>query len=497
MKPYLSDGSIVNYNNANTPSAYTELPSGFFGNCKNVTTLYLGFCNSKLTAIPENAFKDDNDNIGLENCTNFYGAFGNNSGITQIPLNIMQLIPEAEDIRGMFGLDSGINITLPSEFFEPSSGNVSKVKYIQSLFYGCTNLIVNISNMASLLNPLTEITSAALLFAKCNKCTGTVPEGFFASNTKLTNISGCFSETKISGLPSGSLFRVSGDTQSTINTLSRISGLFNNCTALTGVINSDLFAGAPNIEYAGIYEESIYPSGSKHALSGVFYNTPIVMFGEDLFNNMPNLKDISGFFSSCSNLVSDWEANANILNTHQYLTNVSKLFSGCNNISNVIPSLFTQSKGTITNVSNLFEGCNISGFDQNLFTGMSNLTNASGMFKNCTRLGINMDNNADIFAGCSSLQNTSELFYGCENLTGSIPARLFNSCRNTIINVSKMFQNCTGLNGTIGTGNEHNTDLSNPNFQLGLLAECLNLTDASYMFSGCIHLSGQLPWDMF
>lgn len=481
-------------------TAYTQLPAQFFGNCKYVTTLASAFYASKLTAIPESAFKDAQGNPGLQRCTSLSIAFASNSGITSFPSNIIKLLPAAQNLAGLFQGDTGITNTLASTFFEPLSGT-STITNINGMFYGCTKVVVDMTNMTSLLTPLVNLTSAALLFAGCTKCTGAVPEGFFSSNTRLTNIAGCFMNTKISALPvGGSIFRANGDTTTNFTSLTKICGLFQGCTSIITVPGSDLFAGGSNITNAGTDYQAA-PTGGNISLTGVFYGcTGITTFGKDIFKAMPRLQNISGFFYNCSNIISQAGGgfDGDILNTHQYLTNVSNLFRGCTNLSiNLVPQLFTASKGSIVSVAGLFMGCtSISDFNTGLFTNMTKLTNANDIFNGCTSLGTGMSA-CNLFEGCTSLQTVQGAFNGCTGITGSIPVTLFNSCRDTLTNVSRMFYGCTDLNGTIGIGNEDTVPTDLVGSQLGLLAECLNLQDASYMFYGCNRLTGKIPWDLF
>lgn len=484
----------------NSDSAYTNLPAQFFANCGYVTSMSAAFYAAQLRAIPESAFKTAGGAPGLQRCTNLNIAFATNYNLTSIPSNIIKLLPAAQNISGLFQADSGITNTITSTFFVPTEGT-SPITNINGMFYGCSGLNIDMTNMVNLLAPLVNLTYAALLFANCTKCVGTVPEGFFASNTRLVNIAGCFMGTRIVGTPlSGSIFRVNGDTTTVFNSLTNISGLFQSCTALITVPNSNLFAGASNVTSAGaVYQQA--PTGGNVLLSGVFSEcTGIATFGKDLFKTMPKLQNISGFFYNCTGLVSQAGGgfDADILSTHTNLTNVSNLFRGCTNLSiNSVPSLFEASKSKITIAAGVFMGCtSISDFNMALFQNMTRLTDASNIFNGCTTLGTSMSG-CNMFDGCTSLQTVQGAFYGCTGITGSIPASLFNSCRGTLTNVSQMFRGCTDLNGTIETGNEDTVPTDLVGSQLGLLAECFKLTTASQMFYGCARLTGKIPWDMF
>ena len=489
----------VTYSSAQT--ALNSLPAHFFGNCKYVTTMSTAFYASGLVSVPASAFTDNSNNPGLQRCTTLSLAFGSNSTLTSFPLNVIQLLPAAANLSGMLISASSLASTIPETYFQPASGLETTITNISGLFYGCSNLVINLTNIPNLLAPLTKLTNASMLFSGCTKCTGMVPEGFFANNTKLTTLVACFRSTKISGLPAtGSIFRANGDTTTDMNSLTDISGLFESCTSLVTVPNSNLFAGGAKVTAAGSGNYTI-PSGSTTTINGVFYRcTGIIAFGKDLFKTMPKLKNISGFFNGCTALV--YQAgggfDGDILNTHTDLTNVSNLFRGCTSLNiTTVPQLFTASKSKITSVASIFRGCtSISDFDEDLFTNMTSLTDASNAFYGCTSLGTAISS-FEPFAGCTALQNVSGFFCGCSGITGSVPVSLFNSCRNTLKNVSSMFESCTNLDGTIGVGNENTIDPTSASSQKGLLAECINLTTASRMFYGCTGINGAIPWDIF
>jgi len=230
-------------------------------------------------------------------------------------------------------------------------------------------------------------------------------------------------------------------------------------------------------------------------------------FGEDFFNQMPNLTNISYVFSGCTGLIgipynaSDPnEFPARILQTHTRITNASYAFQGCSAllVNKSMPNLFRDSKNSIVNVSNIFNGCiGISVFSNDIFSNMPNLTDISYAFKDCINMNIDVSE-LDLFNGDSKLQNTSYTFYGCKGLRGVIQPTLFDSCRETLTNTSYMFYGCyddqdNSITG-IATGNE-DVVLENP--QLGLLAECTKLTSTSNMFANCLYLRGKIPFDMF
>ena len=482
-----------------TKAQYTTLPNYFFGNCKKVTSASTAFYNSGLEGFSTNTFVDSSNNIGLASLTDVRIMFSY-TNLKSIPSDIMYKMPKITNANGLFQGDSLLEFTLPNTFFGTSS-NPSQLVNIRGLFYGCPKVTIDMNNMVSLLQPISNLQDAALLFYNCTKCTGTVPDGFFSTNTKLKTIAGCFAYTNIDGIgASGSLLNTSG-----MPYLTDISGLFSNCKNIATVIRSNIFEGGNSITNLG-YEEVSVPTGGIVKINGLFSGcSQIPMFGKDLFNKMPQLRDVSQAFMGCTALTYQIGGtfDADFLSTHQYLKNAYEMFKGCENLTvNCIPSIFEASKSKMQDVHGLFSGCvKINDFDDTIFQNMPLLTNVSAVFKGCEKVSHDMTS-TNIFRGCTALSKTSECFSGCSELFGSIPENLFNSCRSTLTDTSEMFYNCINLNGNIGTGNEDTISPNDNAYQLGLLGECLQLVTVKNMFSGCVKLgsneaNGAIPWDMF
>lgn len=495
----IGEGNITPEYPIPTRAQYTILPNNFFGNCKKVTTASTAFYNSGLEGFSQNTFVDSSGNIGLAALTDAKIMFAYTK-ITSIPLDIMYKMPKVINADGLFQGDSLLEFTLSNTFFG-SNEQQSQLKSIKGLFYGCPKVTIDMNNMASLLTPISNLQDASLLFYGCTRCTGTIPDGFFSTNTNLKTIAGCFAYTNIEGIgTSGSLLNTSG-----MPYLKDISGLFSNCQNISTVIRSNIFEGGNSITNLGCEEISV-PSGGIIKLNGLFSGcTQIPMFGKDLFNKMPQLRDVSQAFKDCTSLTSQigLKFDADFLSMHKSIQNAYEMFSGCINLTvNKVPSIFEASKSKVQDVHGLFNGCiKINEFDDTIFQNMPALTNASAVFKGCEGITQNIST-TKIFSGCTSLSNVSECFSGCSEISGSIPVDLFNSCRSTLTNTSEMFYNCSGLNGNIGIGNEDSISPDNSSYQLGLLGECLQLITVKNMFSGCVNLgnndaNGAIPWDMF
>lgn len=473
--------------------AYTVLPDNFFGNCKNVTSISGAFYNTNLKSISDNSFKDESENIGLKSCTSANYAFGNTS-ITSIPSKIVsEYLPSIVNLGSMFISCSSITSMITDSFFGTSDNN--NITNINSMFYGCSRLVVNMGKNGDLLKPLKALVNAHLVFANCTNCTDIVQEGFFAYNPRLYNIAGFFSNTSISGIPqaNASLFRKSGDTSSTISSLKIVGGLFNGCRNIGGVIGSGLFAGAEDVTDAGFSYVQI-STGSYITTGGVFQDcNNIQRVGDDLFKSMPNVTTIAGFFKNCTNMMgsSSGDISSDMFITNTKLTDVSQLFYNCQQLRlDGTNPLFNASKRTIRSMAYTFYNClQVNRFNYDTFTNMPSLNNVQNVFYRC---GLSADiSGKRLFSGCNSLQNASGAFNGCE-FYGNVSAGMFDSCRSTLSDVSYMFANCRSLDG-IDVGDENQSTIT----QYGLLANCVNLTTTEGMFDNCYNITGAYPWDIF
>ena len=195
----------------------------------------------------------------------------------------------------------------------------------------------------------------------------------------------------------------------------------------------------------------------------------------ELCNNLTNL-DVSHFntsqvtnmsdmFSNCSSLINLDLSN---FDTSQ-VTNMSNMFWSCDSLTNLDVSHFNTSQ--VTNMALMFGYCeNLSSLDVSHFD-TSQVTNMSWMFSNCSSL-TNLDL-SDF--NTSQVINMSWMFFDCESLT-NLDLSNFNTSQVT--DISKMFQNCKAL-VSLNLNNWNTAQVIDMN---GMFYECQNLTslDLSY-----------------
>ena len=223
-----------------------------------------------------------------------------------------------------------------------------------------------------------------------------------------------------------------------------------------------------------------------------------------------NVTDMSRMFSSCSNLTSLDLSGFDTSN----VTNMSRMFSSCSNLTSLDVSKFNTSK--VTDMSGMFSNCsNLTSLDVSKFN-TSKVTTMSGMFYNCSKLmsldvsgfdTSNVTTMSGMFDNCSKLMSLdvsgfdtskvtdmSSMFYYCSNLT-SLDVSKFNT--SNVTDMSRMFYYCSNLTSL----DVSRFDTSNVTTMSGMFDNCSNLTSLDVskfntskvtnmgaMFSGCSKL---------
>lgn len=525
------DGSLLDMSSlfavkGSTPNGGGNLiPDDMFSTVPNVTNInYLFDVNYTLTSLTSTPFR------GLNKVTTAQGAFSRCTGLTRVDQDFLTCFPKLTNAYAMFARDTAlVNFIDGNCNIFASCPNITT---IQEMF-AFDSKLKNSAGLTDMLKPLTKLTNAKYTFYGCSAFTGSIPNGFFATNTLLTDITGCFAGcTGITGLPDR-LFRKTDSDTNTLSALRLARSVFANCTKLAGTIKSNFFAGAPNITDIGYSnQDSQYMSNTKYTIYGFFANTLISGYYDDFLSRVPNLQSCYGLFNHENNNPTAlkycyyWQDEAgqqvakehdntvsmNLLAKNKQLTDVRKMFRSCTAIKGCVPyelsdgtpaSFFNASKNSLLYADEVFYGCTgltgidlekseIIGIKKELFAGFAKLRQLNSFFYGCSN--YSMDFPEGLFDGCVSLQLTYNMFYGCVSLQGTIPVTLFNSCRKTLLRVDSMFNGCTGLTGTLPKGikGEGGTIV-----QKGFLADCINLQNASALFYRCTALTGGIPDDMF
>ena len=451
-----------------------EIPANLFERNTSLQNAYHAFDITGYESIPSELFEPCAATIN-----NLYYTFSRMANLTTVGPALLHNKPNLNNVSHMFASDSKLTYFIdesPEIFI--GSYNITQTT---AMFSGCTNLLSGENGLGEMMYPLVNLTNCAYMFFDCNSnLSCEIPDGFLSKNTKLVKIDGMFQRCrKLPKLPR-SLFRVNiGDIGVNLNNLKRAVGVFAECNAMEGVVDSTFFLGAEKLTNIGYYAEDNYPwSVKKYPNEGFFQGTKITGYHETFLNPLKELQNVSGLFRNCSQLVdchyyegSEVANRGNSISKDLFvncskLNNTEYMFAGCSSLDGHIPSdLLEVPKALLQNVAGMFQGCSsINGINldatgnDELNTGVSSdwlknavsLVNASNFIEGCTSLVGTIPE--DMFEGCSKLQQLGGFFGNCKTITGGIPLKLFDSCRETLTNTSYMFNGCELLDEELPTG---------------------------------------------
>ena len=380
------------------------------------------------------------------------------------------------------------------------------VKYMNSMFFNCTNLTtLDVSGFDT-----GNVTNMSGMFGNCSALESLDVSGF--NTAKVNSFSSMFRDCKklssldVSGFNteaatdmSSMFYWCSGLTSldvSSFNTdkVTKISAMFNGCSGLT-ILNlnnfntskvsdlSEMFQGCLRLTSLDL---SSFNTNNVTNMSSMFFNcTGLTSLNLGNNFNTSAVTTMDYMFKGCSSMTSLDLSNFVTNN----VTNMSGMFSGCSGLTSLNISSFNT--GSVKAMYEMFKDCsnlpsiNLSNFNT------ENVTNMYWMFGNCsslTTINLSSFNTTNViemtsmFNGCSGLTsidvsnfntanvtNMGGLFSGCSGLT-SLNLSNFNT--NNVTNMAVLFNGCSGL--TILDLNNFNT---------------ANVTNMSSMFNGCSGLT--------
>lgn len=403
---------------------------------------------------------------------------------------------------------------------DDTEGSFSEVTTFSNAFNG-----LKIKELPeNLLKYATKTKSLVGAFANC-KDLQSVPNGFLANCTSVTNIYGIFQYAAFTSIPENILHGMPN--------LEDASFAFAYTDKLES-IPAKLFEKSTNLKVIEfIFNKAALKSIPEKLLANcallenvlaMFAYTNVEYIPDDLFSYSPLIYDFKSVFSNCKQLKAipaklfDKNINGrdfyNVFNNCELIesipqglfdnnvnaTNFRLLFSGCKSLKTIPAGLFKNCP-KVTNYMRIFQNTAIESIPTDTFNGTST-TEATGMFRNCTQLtsvpeGL-LDGftkvpsfnvlfegcsslktlPANLFAKCTSLTNISQIFLKCTALE-TIPAGLFDNNRE-IKDISNMFNGCTSLKTIPGT----------------LLQNQTKATNALQLFYGCSSLE-EIPEGLF
>ena len=489
------------------------------------------------------------------------GIFANKPKLSDISraFNSDSELRYIEDFHNMF--EGSSNITNTNEMFYYCNsleiGDLGEVMYplvnlktCKYMFYWCCG-ITSVPN--GCLSKNTKLTNIAGLFQWCENIQ-TLPRSIFRVNITDTNtfpdlttvnslfsycsnMEGIVDATFFSGVENLTLASADADGKKPWSNSDHDNGGVFEDTDITGYHETFLhnlpklydvdrmFRYCNYLEYCYYYDELGALQTRGNTISPV------------LFSGNPNLVYSIDTFCYCEKIVGCIPENL-FESCKSTIRKVGWMFEGCANLTGV----------DLDSSNN-----NLIGISSNWFKDAVNLEEIDGFMFDCPEYQGTIP--ADFIADCTKMKDTSFLFYDCRKITGNIPVEFFNNCRESLTAVDYMFYGCTGLGGELPRGRYNITEgiinyelvtketenalqvvneitdpykqvlyvdvvgispglanIINPNgnyyvttvmgeikevIQLGFLANCINLTNAEYLFGDCKNITGGIPDGLF
>ena len=288
---------------------------------------------------------------------------------------------------------------------------IEKKEQELSIYYNNTSdkseLVVELSQIKN--KP--PITDMGYMFNNCKYLTDVNFKGWKTDN--ITSMEAMFQLCNLKKIPDISDFNT--------NNLVNIRAMFCKCTKITEIPNMNKWFKS-NLTNMSMLFNGCIALKDRIDLSGKW--------------NTTNLKDMSYMFNRCKNITEIH--NLKSIQTSN-VKSMCGLFNGCQKLHTVTINFYTQN---VEDMSIMFQDCKtlgIKGKMKNTFNDTSKLKDMSGMFSGCTQLKevaigitntVNVTNMTGLFKNCSGLEVMPDLskwsmmkvekykgmFYGCKKL---------------------------------------------------------------------------------
>ncbi len=448
-----------------------------FGGCSELTTIDVSnFDTSKVTDM-NGMFKDcygltnilGLENLNTSNVTDMSEMFLSCSGLTTVDVrsfdtsmvtdmhNMFLSCSNLTNISGMENLNTSNVTNMRNMFYkcsaltvlDLSSFDVSKVKYMNQMFDGCTSL-KTIYSKNDWNSQYSGTTSTAYMF---NDCTSLIGGNGTRYSSAYTN--GIYANLDVESKP--------GYFTSVVDETPTPYVLFCEETKTLHFINSNTryFEGRL---YDGVPVTNVWSgTGVTNCISLPGWYTVNGKYTKAIFDE--------SFLAVKPQKVWGWFYNAPYLTTIEGLeyldtseaTTMREMFVGCSSLTSLDISHFDTRN--VKNMSSMFRDCSglksITGLDQ---LNTSNVTNMGSMFSGCSSLTSLDLRNFEINLTLEAQPEYSmfnSMFYGCSSLTTiycntdwNEKITVYNqqaSGINDLIGASMMFEGCTSLVGGKGT----------------------------------------------
>ena len=269
----------------------------------------------------------------------------------------------------------------------------------------------------------TRLTNMASAFYRCKKLSSIPMYDTTNSFVDVTDCSDIFRETALQEIPYDS--NVERGLFSGCENVTSFARAFYSCSSLSGSIPVKFIDGCPKVTST---------TGMFAYCSKITGSIPVGML-----DGMTSLTNPSEMFASC-NL--DGELSADLFKNNPNVTTIYRIFYNCQKITGIIKVGFISNLTKLTDMRQAFYNCKgITGFESGAFANItSNSINCRDAFYNS---GI-QEIPEGLIESMTGTNNWFErMFSNCTSLT-TIPSTIFSKMSN-IGNARGMFQLCTNL----------------------------------------------------
>lgn len=457
--------NVTSLSNCFNSSGITNFSAPMFALMSKVTDCAYAFRNSKLQTVPDGMFS------AMRSLNNVTGIFYECGALTSIGANVFN--SSAADIRAE---SICYGCTALTKIQSTSFKGLTNITEFNRAFYKCAALA---ALPAGIFAGIPKVRSFEYGFCECTSLTA-VPQNIFDSWTALGPSGMDFAFLRCSKLST-----VSADIFKYNTTLTSLSSVFGDCSALTSLDLVRFFGNMPQLRSAS---GTFFGCGFTSLPLGMFTAIRETISLPYTFRGcrISNLPTVSGgrtlFTSKCTDLSYCFQDNklltgipGDMLDVYEGAANIRLrgLFSGCTGLSSVPESLFTKAGAAITDITRMFAAAGQNGaaltIPGKLLTPLKSVTSVYGLFTSAYLSGIP----TGLFAGMPQLTDISQSFSNTEGVT-TIPPALFAGNPN-LVTAARTFERFGGYNVLASVPES-------------LFDNCPLLTDVSGIFNGCVSL---------
>lgn len=470
-------------------SAFSETKGGFvLSGCtfpSSLTTAETAFTHSGIVKIESDVFSK------CKQLTNITQTFYDCSKLTTVT---SQLLKECPLVNARAAFHNCIELTSNlTGLLEKTT--LENIAYIFSTCKKMTSGTTDPINLSNYFKNLTNLKHATGAFYNTPELSIKFDEDYILNSKNIISVAGMLAKSGLKKIPQ---YLYNPNSAEIPTGFLHAQGLFSNVVPTDDTyIYKDFFNKCGSLQYIGNHSsipqetEYQYAGGYKVSIGGIFANIPNLWIENNVFEKLPNLKNISHAFFIGNSTTDDYSSKEGYLGrsvtdvnsknySNEYMckffikttsnsgeqiieeidtdislfgnetispTNAAYLFAGNKNIENLSSILVDTHLANCTTLEGMLSNCiNFTGSNNvfiKLVQNKPSVTNMAHLFENCFNLTQSFTN-LDLFGNITKPTDCRYMFKG-SNITGEIWVNLFDKFRDKIKYTSHMFAKCSGL----------------------------------------------------